>query len=196
VHAGVATPVVEGERVYAIGWNGLRYHSFQLPQAESSGDQKIATPVFFESKASKLKIPDGDVASPLVHEGLLYIATTMGAWQVFDAKTLELMYEKSLSDLRLREDGSRFKPGICASPAVAGGKIFLFDNSGIGLVLQPGREYKALARNVIENMQPTWQGKDWMMQQEQFVVSPLFVGNRMYLRGLDYLYCIGEEEAK
>ena len=50
------------------------------------------------------------------------------------------------------------------------------DDSGTTMVLEPGREPKEVATNALES----------------FRSSPVFVGKRVYIRGLEHLYCIGE----
>ncbi|MHC4983091.1 MAG: hypothetical protein ACYTF6_07990 [Planctomycetota bacterium] len=44
------------------------------------------------------------------------------------------------------------------------------------IVLEPGREYKQAAKNKLEG----------------FRSCPVFLGKRMYVRGLKHLYCIGQ----
>ena len=58
------------------------------------------------------------------------------------------------------------------------------DNQGLTIVLQPGRQYKEVAQNVLEESKD---GKS----QEQMVSTPVFEGSRMYYRTPNYLYCIG-----
>ena len=58
------------------------------------------------------------------------------------------------------------------------------------MLLEPGAEYKEIARNIIENQIPSaWQD----YKQESFYASPVFEGNALYLKGSEYLYCIREK---
>jgi hypothetical protein len=75
--------------------------------------------------------------------------------------------------------------GASASPTQAGKYIYLMDNQGLTIVLQPGRQYKEVAQNVLEESK---EGK----AQEQMVSTPIFEGSRMYYRSPNYLYCIGQ----
>jgi hypothetical protein len=59
------------------------------------------------------------------------------------------------------------------------------DNQGLTIVLQPGRVYKEVAQNMLEDLKGD--GK----AQEQNVSTPVFDGGRMYYRTPGYLYCIG-----
>jgi len=74
--------------------------------------------------------------------------------------------------------------GVSASPTQAGKYIYLMDNQGLTIVLQPGRVYKEVAQNMLEESRD---GKS----QEQNVSTPVFEGSRMYYRTPGYLYCIG-----
>jgi len=75
--------------------------------------------------------------------------------------------------------------GASASPALAGKHLYLMDNQGVTVVLAPGRQYKELAVNRIEESQD---GKT----QVQNLASPYFEGSRLYYRTAGQLYCIGE----
>ena len=105
-------------------------------------------------------------SSPVVHEGLMYAASDQGVLTVLDAKTGEAVYEESL---KLR--GSTY-PSI----SLAGGRVYVSSDSGNTVVLEPGREYKELARNKLE----------------AFRSSLVFEGKRVYVRTAKHLYCIGE----
>jgi len=58
-------------------------------------------------------------------------------------------------------------------------------------VLEPGPTYKPVAVNRIE----TVIGRDWPIPPQEILANgaPVFDGNRMYLRGEKYLYCIGNK---
>jgi outer membrane protein assembly factor BamB len=105
-------------------------------------------------------------SSPVVHDGLLYAANDEGLLSVVDAATGELVYEE-----RLKLGGSTYP-----SVSVAGNRIYISSDKGTTAVVQPGREYKELARNTLE----------------PFRSSLVFDGKRMYVRTAKYLYCIGE----
>ena len=129
-----------------------------------------------KSVAEPVKIPvswkgkiEGDgywFSSPVVYEGLLYAANDKGLLTVLDAATGERVYEE-----RLNLRGSTY-PSI----SLAGGRIYVSSDSGATVVLQPGREYKELARSKLES----------------FRSSLVFDGKRVYVRTEKHLYCIGE----
>ncbi len=105
-------------------------------------------------------------SSPVLHDGLLYEASDDGFLTVLDAATGKLVYEQRLNL------GDRIYPSI----SLAGERIFISSENGSTVVLQPGREYKELARNKLET----------------FRSSLVFEGKRMYVRTAKSLYCIGK----
>ena len=73
-----------------------------------------------------------------------------------------------------------------------GGKyLYVMDNTNTTLVLQAGPRFKQLARNVLQNTQGI--AHYGGARQEQTLSTPAFAGKRLYLRGPEYLYCIGAE---
>ena len=62
------------------------------------------------------------------------------------------------------------------SISLAGPYLFVSSDNGTTVVVQPGREYKELARNKLE----------------AFRSSLVFEGKRVYIRTEKNLYCIGE----
>jgi outer membrane protein assembly factor BamB len=105
-------------------------------------------------------------ASPVVHDGLLYAASDQGILTVLDAATGELVYEERLNL------GGAIYPSI----SLAGNRVYVSSDNGATVVLQPGREYKELARNKLPS----------------FRSSLVFEGKRVYVRTEKHLYCIGE----
>ena len=85
---------------------------------------------------------------------------------MLDAATGKRVYEE-----RLNLNGATY-PSI----SLAGNRIYVSSDSGATVVLQPGREYKELARNKLE----------------PFRSSLVFEGKRVYIRTEKHLYCIGE----
>jgi len=145
------------------------------------------------------------VPSVLYHDGLLYICGnnpifTVSGKQglgpemllyVCDVLTEKIVYTKNLDfGENPPKRGERpYGCGMAASPALAGGKVFLVGNFGTTLVLEPGREYKEVGRNVIDR-RISYSYRENML--EGTVSSPFFEGNRIFYRAQRYLYCIGE----
>ena len=75
-------------------------------------------------------------------------------------------------------DRTRIEPGTySASPLLADGKIYATSEEGTTTVLKAGDEFEILAVNRLDSYT---------------LASPAAVGNRLYIRTADYLYCIGK----
>jgi outer membrane protein assembly factor BamB len=114
----------------------------------------------------KLKGGGYGFCSPVVHDGLLYAANDQGILTVLDASTGNLVYEE-----RLNLGGQ-----VYPSMSLAGHRLYVSSDVGVTVVLEPGREYKELARNKLE----------------PFRSSLVFENKRVYVRTEKNLYCIGE----
>jgi hypothetical protein len=77
---------------------------------------------------------------------------------------------------------NRYVFGVCASPTEGGKNIYIVDDAGYTHILQPGREFKELGRNLLENIHQSGGGGN-PCRQESFYTSPVFEGKAMYLRG-------------
>ena len=133
---------------------------------------------------------EGDVdtyASVLVHDGLLYALRGDGKLWVYDANTLAVVYKQQL-DVESYRDYDH--PGVTPSLVLGGRHVFAFDNQGTCIVFEPGRQFKQVARNRIA----TCVARRWVLDPDEiFQSAPIFEGGRMYLRGEQNLYCIGEK---
>jgi outer membrane protein assembly factor BamB len=115
-------------------------------------------------------------ASPILHGGLLYCAGNSGVLAALDARTGKVAWQKEI------EIGSQSgKPGVEAanvypSLALAGKYLLLGNDIGQTLILEPGKEYKEVARGLL--------GKG-------SAACPAPDGNLLFLRGALKLYCIG-----
>jgi outer membrane protein assembly factor BamB len=169
-----ATAIVEKNSVFLWDRKGL----FQLYIPAVPGPTAQAAP-------GKSSLWEGYlVSSPLYAGGLVYTVGTKGEFRVFDALAGSEVYQKTLS-LPLHYEYV-FYPGYSASPALAGKYIYILDNQGDTLVLEPGREYKEVAINKIETPE-----RGSIL--EQTLSNPVFDGALMFIRGQQYLYCIGEK---
>lgn len=107
-----------------------------------------------------------DVPSPLVHEGLVYLAGEGGSLACLDAKTGKEYYRRNLGKGRHR-----------ACPICVDGKIYITSRDGVVSVAQTGKEFKALATNKLP---------------DQIAGSPAVSDGRIYLHGFKYLWAIGK----
>ena len=67
---------------------------------------------------------------------------------------------------------------IYASPVGVNGRVYIVGRNGTTLVINHGNEYEVISRNVLD---------------DEFSASPAIVGNEIYLRGRNALYCIAED---
>jgi outer membrane protein assembly factor BamB len=154
---GANSPILHDGIVYFVHGEAV---AARLPAA-------VVEPVKPETVwKSKVKGGGYGFCSPVVHDGVLYAANDQGILMALDAATGKLIYE-----VRLDLGGS-----IYPSISLAGDRLYVSSDNGATVVLQPGREYKALARNKLE----------------PFRSSLVFAGKRVYVRTEKRLYCIGE----
>ena len=161
--------------------------------ASEIGKLEYAAPVieagvvyFIEKQATAVRLPktlDGEFenlwtarvngsrhyASPVIHDGLIYAVSREEQFSILDAKTGELVFEKKL-DLGDASGSNSAYPSVTQ----AGGKIFVSVENGTTAVLEPGREYREVARNSLDG----------------FRSSPVFVGDRVYIRTFEALFCL------
>jgi len=111
------------------------------------------------------------IPSPLLHKGFLYfLKDRVGFLTCLDAATGKVHY----SNKRLK--GPRH---IFASPVGAQDRIYILGRDGTTLVVNHGPELNVLAKNSLD---------------DKFAASPVIIGNEIFLRGSNYLYCISKEQ--
>jgi outer membrane protein assembly factor BamB len=154
---GANSPVLRDGIVYYV--HGAA-NAVRLPE---SAAEPVKIPVLWKGNA---KGGGYWFSSPVVFEGLLYAASDQGFLTVLEAATGKVVYVE-----RLNLGGSTY-PSI----SQAGKYIYVSSDTGATVVLEPGREYKEVARN----------------QLETFRSSLVFEGRRLYIRTAKHLYCIGE----
>jgi len=112
-------------------------------------------------------------ASPVIHDGLIYAVSDEGKFSITDAATGEVYDQRKLDFV---SGGNSVYPSV----SFAGGHIFMGCQEGVTVVLEPGKTYKQIARNKTEGYRST----------------PVFVGNRMYLRTFSHLTCFSSHRAR
>ncbi len=95
------------------------------------------------------------------------------------------VYAKPLDSLNPRLTWV-FAVGICSSTALGGRHLFVHDDQGQTLILEPGPQYKVIARNLLveynnDGIQPETQSNFF------------FEGERIYFRTRGLMYCIGQK---
>ncbi len=189
-----ATPVADGDMIYSFGPDRGQGHAFlayHLPPNAESG--KLTTAFTFKTdwggELSEKDFQKGCTASPLAVDGLVYRLTEAGGLMVNDAASGDMVYRKVLP---MKPRTSYWDwAGASASPTLAGKYIFLMDNQGTTVVIEPGRQYKQVAINRIEDISRDDYRVAGGKTQSQNLATPVFDGERMYYRTDNYLYCIG-----
>ncbi len=184
-NTGTATPCVDGNVIYAFG------HGYGLLLPEAMPDGPFKSNFLFKYGREKLKLDEvistfGNslVASPLVVDDVLYVVTQGGGLMALDKKTGQAIYKQLLTDLSPRLTWV-FCVGVCGSPTLAGKYIYITDNQGQTVIVEPGRTFKQVAKNILMN----YAG----VRAEENQSTPWFEGDRMYYRGSSYMYCIRED---
>lgn len=156
----IATPIRGGDVVFAT--TGHRgYGLFCIPLS-------VAGDISGTDQVTWSRNDTGSyIATPVLHDGLLYVTKGRDAiLECVDAETGETVFGPE----RLPEMQTLY-----ASPIIAGGRIYYFDRDGTATVLEPGRELKIFATNQLD---------------EGFDASPVALGDDLFLRGEQHLYCI------
>lgn len=107
------------------------------------------------------------MASPLAAGELVYVLKN-NVLHCYEAKSGAEKYKESIPSLRT----------TAASPILADGKLYILDEAGKMAVVKAGPEFEVLHTNAIDDL---------------FWTSPTPVGDRLLLRGVKGLYCIGKK---
>jgi outer membrane protein assembly factor BamB len=105
-----------------------------------------------------------DVTSPAGDGSLVFMLTTSGMLTCVDNKDGKRAWEKD------------FETEFHSSPAIAGGRVYLFSQKGTALVVEAARQYKELLK---------------VEMGDSFHASPAIVDGRMFVRGVTNLWCLG-----
>jgi outer membrane protein assembly factor BamB len=192
---GVLTPIVENGVIFnPCRWRGFKdpesFVAVRLPASAGPG-AKTKTILDLDGKEATMPVraegPIFMVASPLYVKGIVYSIEMGGGLAAVDTVAGKALYRQYLDGYNRY---NRYTYGVAASPTLAGRKIYITDDAGYTHILQPGPRLEELGHNVIENIHLPGLGGN-PCRQESFYSSPYFEGRFMYLRGEEYLYCIG-----
>ncbi len=184
----VASPIVEGDTILQVTSTSMKLFVHRLPGT-------LLDPLRLEPRIVDVDAPKFPkhylpwyISSPLVHDGLAYLLNNAGVLTVVDIAAGGVVYQKLLDLDPFQGHNEGASRGIGVSPALAGGRLYFLGNNGAALVIEPGRVYRQIAKNKIENV--VLPGH-WSERQERFVANPVFEGKRLYIRGEATLYAIG-----
>lgn len=159
----IPSPVSDGTFVYCT--SGFRGFALKAIELGHTGD-------LTGTDAIKWEVDRGTpyVASPVLYEGYIYVLSNLRpVLSCFDAKTGEAIFEEKVLE-GLKQ--------IYASPVAANGYIYVADREGAVAVLKHGKTFAPIAVNSLD---------------EGFDASPIVVGDTMYMKGHQHLYCIASE---
>jgi len=188
---GWAAPVILGDVLY-LPWNGIT-GLIVADFSEATGDAWQPKLRVIEVACDSHR-PNGEwldrwtAGSPVIHEGTYYNVDQYGVFYAVDLKSGKTLYKKDAGFDELHHYNAI---GVGASPTLGGKHVYVVDNQGMCVVLEPGPAYKQVAVNRIG----TVLNRDWPIPPQELLSNgaPVFDGNRMYVRGEQYLYCIGEK---
>jgi outer membrane protein assembly factor BamB len=106
-------------------------------------------------------------AASVLDNGIIYSVTQTGILHAIDAENGQLIYEEPL----------KAKPTYYPAITMAGGLLFVSNDQGTTFVVKPGRTFELVGQNTLE----------------PFRACPVFIGNKLYIRGLKNLYCIAAQ---
>lgn len=107
-----------------------------------------------------------DIASPLTDDQRLYLMDTGGLLFCINGQDGKLLWEHD------------FEESVQASPSLAGGKLYILAENGVMFIGTGDNEgFKLETKNLLG---------------EGCFASPAFMPGRIYIRGKESLYCIGE----
>ncbi|MGH7226966.1 MAG: PQQ-binding-like beta-propeller repeat protein, partial [Gemmataceae bacterium] len=143
-----------GKLFLCTGDGGLRL----LAVRPNGRGNVTATHIAWKAK-NKNSVPSR--SSPVLVDDLLYMVNEAGMASCLEAKTGEPVWQERL--------GGKF----WASPLYANGRLYLFDEDGLGHVLAAGQTWKKLATNKLND---GWRA------------SPAAAGDSLFVRTLTHLY--------
>jgi len=159
----IPSPVKSNGTIFVMsGFRGSMLQAIKLDGA--SGNLANSGHILWEHDRDTPYVP-----SPLLYDNYLYfVKVNRGVLTCIDAETGNKFY----GPIRLEAIDN-----IYASLVGADDKVYIVSREGSTMVLKKDAEFEVLAENKLDD------GID---------ASPAIVGNEIYLRGHNYLYCISE----
>jgi outer membrane protein assembly factor BamB len=161
-----ATPLVKGNVAYFVG------PTTTALELSAPTEDALKTKILWETDL------DGTFyASPVCDGGLFFAACNEGSFYVLDAGDGKILLTKELDIPSAAGRDNMPAANIYPSLSLAGRHLFLSNDIGYTIVLEPAREYREVRRNrLLEGSGGT----------------PAFAGGRMFARDGQQLLCIGE----
>ena len=117
------------------------------------------------------QVPTGApyISSLVYDNGLLYMASDVGALSVIDAENGRRLWQERVDGL------------FSASPVAGDGKVYFVSETGEVIVLRAGREAQVMARNAVG---------------DRLMASPAISNGQIFLRGDGSLFAIGRASGR
>ena len=163
-HCMYTSPVVQDGVVYFIDSSSS---AVRLP--ERAGEMFVGKELWYQDLTGEF------FASPIVYDGRLYAVDRSANCFVLDAATGKTISKKALE---LPPAGASESPNIYPSLCLAGKHVFVGNDAGESLFIEPGAIGQAITGG--PNALP-----------EGSAATPVFIGQRMFIRGGDFVYCVG-----
>lgn len=160
-----ASPIVQEGTVYLMQAGAI------AQRLSASGDRWEAKPLWEQELEGTF------YASALWDKGLIYAVSQLNILFILDAKDGKILVSKELAPEGAGAPGA-LPPNLYPSLALAGDRLYVLNDLGEALVLEPGRVYKELKRCRLG---------------EGHGAAPVFDGKRIYLRSGQNLVCIAEK---
>lgn len=191
---GWSPGVVFGDVLYLHNYGLTQLNVVNFSAVKGEAWKPKVTTIHMPEEISRK--PDGKwidrmtAGSPLVLDGLAYNADIWASFYAVDLAAGKMIYRQETG---LRGLFHYNALPVAASPALLGKHIVIQDNQGTALVLRQGRKYEAISRNRIA----TQLDRPWPVPPQETIsyAPPIADGDRLYLRGERYLYCIGASGA-
>lgn len=160
------SPVVDNSIAYFVQNISRGHGGGHVVKLSAPAGDAVKAEVLWQTTSAR----DRYYASPVIADGLIYAVTQAKVFSVINAADGQVVKELRL----ILGKGTTF-PSIC----LAGGLLFVSHDSGNTAVVRPGRDAEVIRVNTLEPFRST----------------PLFVSDRIYIRGFKNLYCIGAAAA-
>ncbi len=159
----IPQPMVEDDIVYVMsGYRGYSVMAIQLSKA--SGDITDTDAILWSYNRNTPYVP-----SPALAGGKLYfLKDNRGSLSCLDSKDGTIYYEGAALD----DVGNAYP-----SPVAVADRLYVIGGSGVSYTVKQGEKFEILSKNVLD---------------DNIFASPVIVGDDLYLRGFNYLYCIAE----
>jgi outer membrane protein assembly factor BamB len=110
-----------------------------------------------------------DITSPVSNGELVFTLSTSGMLTCLDVKDGKKQWEHD------------FDTEFHASPSIAGNRLYLFAQKGLAVVVEVARQFKEISRTEMG---------------DAIHASPAFAQDRIFLRGLTNVWCLGQTEIR